>query len=146
METSIQALKANQSQVQPTPTPTPTPAPTLPQQVQAVPTLPQVQVQPVQQSVQMAPISPMQQMYNNTLPMNEYPMTLGMSYSKMKDSGVLLLIAMIYFSTPMQDTLVKSIPFFASTYTGKHTNMMGCLLLAGLVTSSYTFYKTFGNE
>lgn len=145
METSIQALKANQSQQAQAPVQQAQPMSTLPQQVQ--PTFPQqVQVQPVQQSVQMAPISPMQQMYNNTLPMNEYPMNLGMSYSKMKDSGVLLLIAMIYFSTPMQDTLAKSIPFFASSYTGKHTNMMGCLLLAGLVTSSYTFYKTFGNE
>ena len=78
-------------------------------------------------------------------PQQQYPMILNNNFVNMKDTGILLLLSMILFSTPFQDTIVRNIPFFTSTNTGKHVNMTGCLFIASLLTSLFTIYKTFGN-
>lgn len=143
METSIADLRANKQKASaPVPTqgaPVPTQAPTIQTQI---PT-PMAQPQMVNQ---MLPPMGLQQPAYNIQQQQQFPMDLSIYYAKMKDLGILLLLAMICFSTPFQDILVRNIPMFASTNTGKHTNMMGCLCISSILTSFFAIYKTFGNE
>ena len=151
METSIAELRANKQN---------------PNQQMQVPQPPQMQMHPPQQVQQPLPqqmqapqptqapqpmqhqLQQMQQpaQWSQQMGNIQYPMDMSLHYNKIKDIGVLLLLCMIMFSTPFQDILVKNLPFLTSTNTGKHTNMMGCLMIASMVSSSFTVYKTFGIE
>ena len=155
METSIAELKSGlqqpppQAQMQPPPQAQMQPPP----QAQMQPP-PQAQMQSPPQA-QMQPIISQQPSALQSFAFQQpqvqqnhvsYPMDVSVYYSKWKDIGVLLLIAMLCFSTPFQDVIVKSFPIFTSSQPSKHVNMMGCLVIASILTSVFTFYKTFVNE
>ena len=149
METSIAELRANkqnpnQQMQAPQPPQMQMQAPQPPQQIHQQPLPQPTQApQPMQHQLQqMQQPAQWSQQTGNI----QYPMDMSLHYNKIKDIGVLLLLCMIMFSTPFQDILVKNLPFLTSTNTGKHTNMMGCLMIASMVSSSFTVYKTFGIE
>lgn len=161
METSIAELKSGLQQ-QPTKPPIQSPSPPMqspspqmqPQFQAQMQPQPQAQMQPQPQAQMQQLTQP--QIYPTTmqsfaqqqsLPQTGgYPLDVSVYYSKWKDIGVLLLIAMLCFSTPFQDIIVKSFPIFTSSQSSKHVNMTGCLVIASILTSVFTFYKTFVNE
>ena len=148
METAITDLKSKKI-----------PQQQIPQQQISQQQIPQQQI-PQQQMLQQQ--IPQQQMLQHQIPQQQmlqhqmlqphnhktidsYPMDVNVNFSKWRETGVLLLLTMLFFSTPFQDTLTKTFPSLLSTNMGKHANMQGCMLISTLLVSSFTIYKTFGN-
>ena len=91
------------------------------------------------------PMYPSQDMYMNTTNTTFKP-TFDPSFEpntiQIKDTGILFVISVIIFSTPIQDIVCKFIPSVCST--GVSVNMGGIILLSFLISLFFSTYKLYG--